>query len=281
MRFDDDLTLDSHAPARLPRRIVRYLLRDGRKCWAELSDGSAYLFSDAPWNGGYATGETVEGVDPEGFSARARRIAPAQPTKILCVGRNYKAHAQELGNDVPAEPLLFLKPPSSILDPEGAIELPPPDVSTRVEHEAELAVVIARTARRVSAIDALSYVFGYSLLCDVTARDLQKKDGQWTRAKGMDTFCPFGPVIVTGLNPQGLRLTCRVNNEVRQSASTSEMVFGVAELISYASRFFTLEPGDILATGTPAGVGPLVAGDKLKINVPEIGTLRASVIGTR
>jgi 2-keto-4-pentenoate hydratase/2-oxohepta-3-ene-1,7-dioic acid hydratase in catechol pathway len=280
MDIEDEATVISDAPARVPRRFARLLLADGRKCWAELLDDMGFLFSDAPWNGGSATAETIASIDRNGVSAHVRRLAPAQPTKILCVGRNYKAHAQELGHEVPAEPLLFLKPPSSLLDPGGSIELPPADIATRVEHEAELGVIIGRRARRVSAADALSYVFGLTLLCDVTARDLQKKDGQWTRAKGMDTFCPLGPVIVTGLDPQSLRIVCRVNGTVRQEGSTADMVFSVAELIAHASRCITLEPGDVLATGTPAGVGPLQAGDRMEINVPEIGTLRASVVAT-
>lgn len=280
MYIEDEATLDSHAPLRGPRRFARLLLKDNRKCWAELSDGSGFLLSDAPWNGASATGETIAGIDREGFSPRAKRLAPAQPGKILCVGRNYKAHAQELGNDVPAEPLLFLKPASSLLDPDRSIELPLPSVSARVDHEAELAVIIGHKARRVSAADALSHVFGLTLLCDVTARDLQKKDGQWTRAKGMDTFCPLGPVVVTGLDPQNLWISCRVNGEIRQDGSTADMFFGVAELIAYASRFFTLEPGDVISTGTPSGVGPLHVGDKIEISIPEIGTLRAGVVGS-
>lgn len=263
------------APAH--RRFARLELPNGRRRWAELTEGGASLLSDAPWRGGALTGETIAGVDAGGPSAGARLVAPVAPSKILCVGRNYKAHARELGNDVPPEPLLFLKPPSSILDPGGTVELPPPDLSSRVEHEAELAIVIGKRTRRVSPDDSWSSVFGLTLLCDVTARDLQKKDGQWTRAKGMDTFCPLGPIVVTGLDPHALRIVCRVNGEVRQDGSTADMVFDVGTLISYASRCFTLEPGDVFATGTPAGVGPLRAGDRLEIEVPEIGVLRAGV----
>lgn len=255
------------------RRFERLLLPNGRARWAELTSGEAALLSDAPWSGGAPTGETL--ADP----GSARRLAPVTPSKILCVGRNYRAHARELGNDVPAEPLLFLKPPSSILAPEGVIELPPADISTRVEHEAELALVIGRRTRRASADEAWGSIFGLTLLCDVTARDLQKKDGQWTRAKGMDTFCPIGPAVVTGLDPHALRIVCRVNGEVRQDGSTADMVFDAGALIAYASRCFTLEPGDVFATGTPAGVGPLAAGDTLEIEVAEIGVLRATVGG--
>lgn len=287
MSIDDERSIDdeqtmrppSVRPAALHRRFARLELPNGRRRWAELVGGGASLLSDAPWSGGTLTGETVADVDAQAGTAHARRLAPVAPSKILCVGRNYKAHARELGNEVPVEPLLFLKPPSSILDPDGAIELPPTSISARVEHEAELAIVVGKRARRVRRDDAWSHVFGLTLLCDVTARDLQKKDGQWTRAKGMDTFCPIGPVVVTGLDPQALRIICRVNGDTRQDGSTADMVFDVAELIAYASQCFTLEPGDVFATGTPAGVGPLVAGDRLEIEVPEIGVLRASVAG--
>ncbi|MEZ4295596.1 MAG: fumarylacetoacetate hydrolase family protein [Polyangiaceae bacterium] len=278
MHFEDEETRKPpsvrFAPA--PRRYARLEVA-GRVRWAELSAGVATLLSDAPWNGGAPTGEELTEVDEQGRSAAARRAVPVTPTKILCVGRNYRAHAKELGNEVPKEPLLFLKPPSSLLDPGGSIELPPTSVSSRVEHEAELALVIGKRARKVSVAEAASCIFGLTLLCDVTARDLQKKDGQWTRAKGMDTFCPTGPVVVTGLDPSALRIVCRVNGEVRQDGSTADMVFGPAALIAYASQHITLEPGDLFATGTPSGVGPLIAGDLLEIEVPQIGVLRAAV----
>lgn len=279
MHIDDDKTVKppSVRPAAAHRRFARLELPNGRRRWAELANGAASLLSDAPWSGGAPTGETLAAVDEQGITAGARLLAPVTPSKILCVGRNYRAHARELGNDVPAEPLLFLKPPSSILDPGGAVELPPADISSRVEHEAELAIVIGKRTRRVSPDDAWSSIFGLTLLCDVTARDLQKKDGQWTRAKGMDTFCPVGPVVVTGLDPHALRIVCRVNGEVRQDGSTADMVFDAGTLVSYASQCFTLEPGDVFATGTPAGVGPLLAGDRLEIEVAEIGVLRALV----
>jgi len=204
-------------------------------------------------------------------------LAPVRPSKIVCVGRNYKAHASELGNDVPAEPLLFFKPPSSLLAPEGAIELPPASISSRVDHEAELGVVLGARVRRASVEEARAAIFGCTLVGDITARDLQKKDGQWARAKGMDTFCPVGPVVVTGLDPQALTITCRVNGEVRQRGSTADMIFSVASVIAYASQVMTLLPGDLVVTGTPSGVGPLHGGDVLEIEVPEIGTLKVTV----
>jgi 2-keto-4-pentenoate hydratase/2-oxohepta-3-ene-1,7-dioic acid hydratase in catechol pathway len=265
----------------LRRRFGRLALPDGRRVFASLEQGRALLLDAAPWLDGAPTGEAVNDVDDEGQPAPgsgARRIAPVTPAKILCVGRNYKAHASELGNEAPPEPLLFLKPSSSILDPDGAIELPPRSISERVDHEAELGVIIGKRARRVSREDAAAHIFGFTLVGDITARDLQKKDGQWTRAKGMDTFCPTGPVVVTGLDPQALTLTCRVNGQQRQHGTTADMIFTVADLIAYASQVMTLEVGDLLVTGTPSGVGPLVAGDRLEITIAEIGTLRASVV---
>jgi 2-keto-4-pentenoate hydratase/2-oxohepta-3-ene-1,7-dioic acid hydratase in catechol pathway len=258
------------------RRFARMALAGGQQPFVELIDGAAHVLSAAPWAGGSPTGEVVPGIDAEARGA-SRRLAPVAPTKIVCVGRNYRAHAKELGNEVPAEPLLFFKPPSSLLDPDGFIELPPPSISDRVEHEAELAVVIGRRVRRVSAAEAAGAIFGLTIAGDITARDLQKKDGQWTRAKGMDTFCPVGPVVVSGLDPQALTITCHVGDELRQSGSTADMIFSVATVIAYASQVMTLEPGDLLLTGTPHGVGPLRDGDHLSIEVTGIGTLRARV----
>ena len=267
-------------------RFARLELADGRQVFAHVSGGRAALLDAAPWAGGAKTGEVLEGLDDEAHGAGARRLAPVAPTKIVCVGRNYRAHAGELGNEVPAEPLLFFKPPSSLLDPDGAIELPPPEVSSRVDHEAELGVVIGRRVRRsgrvgVASIDAAAArgaIFGFTAAGDITARDLQKKDGQWTRAKGMDTFCPVGPVVVAGLDPRALSITCRVSGDVRQQGNTRDMVFSVEDLIAYAARFMTLEPGDLLLTGTPSGVGPLRAGDALAIDIEGIGTLPARVV---
>lgn len=261
-------------------RYARLALPDGRAVFAELAEGVARLLSGAPWLGGTPTGEVLPAVDDEGRTAGATRLAPVTPSKILCVGRNYRAHASELGNEVPAEPLLFWKPPSSIAPPDGTVELPPTRIATRVDHEAELAVVLGKRLRRASVEEAADAVFGYTALCDVTARDLQKKDGQWTRAKGMDTFCPVGPVVVAGLDVSALRVTCRVSGELRQDGSTASMVFSVPELLAYASQVFTLEPGDVFATGTPSGVGPLVDGDRLEVHIEGIGTLALAVKAT-
>lgn len=205
-----------------------------------------------------------------------RLLAPVIPTKIICVGRNYVAHAQEHAAEVPDVPLLFLKPPSSIIGPQEKVVLPPQ--SKQVEHEAELAVVIGRRGRWISPEDALDYVFGYTIANDVTARDLQRRDGQWTRGKGFDTFCPIGPWIKTDFDPADALITCHVNGEMRQMASTRDMVFSVRQLIAFSSSVMTLEPGDLILTGTPAGVSPLLPGDLVEINIEGLGTLRNPVI---
>jgi 2-keto-4-pentenoate hydratase/2-oxohepta-3-ene-1,7-dioic acid hydratase in catechol pathway len=227
------------------------------------------LLSAAPWAGGTPTGERVP-------LATARLLAPVAPSKIVCVGRNYAAHAKELGNDVPSEPLLFLKPPSSLLSPAGEIVVPA--ASQRVEHEAEVGIVIARRLKNASPAEAVAAVFGVTCINDVTARDLQRKDVQFTRAKSFDTFCPVGPFIETGLSLTELVVTGRVNGEVRQHAPVSDMVFPIAELLSFISKVMTLEPGDLIATGTPEGVGPLVAGDLVEIEVSGVGVLQNRVV---
>jgi 2-keto-4-pentenoate hydratase/2-oxohepta-3-ene-1,7-dioic acid hydratase in catechol pathway len=196
-----------------------------------------------------------------------------RPSKIVCVGRNYLEHARELGNQVPEQPLLFFKPPSSIVTSGEAIVLPPE--SQRVEHEGEIAVVVGRRARKVRAADAWEYVSGIAPLNDVTARDLQKTDGQWTRAKGFDTFCPLGAMVSLNhvADRDALEVICRVNGEVRQHGRVSEMAFDIPTLIEYISGVMTLEPGDVIATGTPAGVGPLQPGDVVEVEIPGVGTL--------
>ena len=219
---------------------------------------------------------SVEGKGPVARLEDARLLAPVEPSKVVCVGRNYKEHAAELGNAMPTEPLLFLKAPSAIVGHGDAIELP--RQSERVEHEGELGVVIGRTCRSLAEDeDPLSYVLGYTCVNDVTARDLQRKDVQFTRAKSFDTFCPVGPYFVTGLDPADLRVETRVNGEVRQSGRTSAMAFPVPFLIRYISNVMTLNPGDLIATGTPAGVGPLLDGDTVEVEVEGVGTLRNQV----
>lgn len=206
-------------------------------------------------------------------------LAPVLPTKILCVGKNYEDHAAEFDGEVPEEPLVFMKPATSVIGPNQSVVHP--RLSTEVHHEAELAVVISRPARNVKAEDASLYVFGYTAANDVTARDLQRKDGQWTRAKGFDTFCPLGPAIETELDPlERLAVICRVNGEVRQAGFTSDMVFGVAEVIEYITAFTTLLPGDVVLTGTPSGVGKVEPGDVMEVEVDGIGTLTNPVVST-
>lgn len=205
-----------------------------------------------------------------------RLLAPVEPGKIVCIGRNYAAHAAELGNEVPKEPLMFLKPASSVIGPEDAILLT--RFSEQVEHEGELAVVIGKRCSQLrEADDPLDYVLGYTCLNDVTARDLQKKDVQFTRAKGFDTFCPIGPHIETDIDPVDVLVETRVNDALRQSANTSLMVYPVAFLIRWISHMMTIHPGDVIATGTPAGVGRLAAGDVVEVRIAGIGVLRNPV----
>ncbi len=203
-------------------------------------------------------------------------LAPSVPSKIVCIGRNYRDHAAELGNEMPAEPLLFLKPPSAVIAQGDFIELPPQ--SARVEYEGELGVVIRRRARRLSTgDDPLAYVLGYTCVNDVTARDLQRKDVQFTRAKSFDTFCPIGPFLSTDLNPLDVQVETRLNGQTKQRARTSTMAFSVPHLIHYISHVMTLEVGDVISTGTPAGVGPMSAGDTVEVEVEGIGVLRNGV----
>lgn len=208
--------------------------------------------------------------------ATARLVAPVAPSKIVCIGRNYKDHAAEMGNPMPPEPLLFLKAPSAIIGNGETILLPPE--SSQVEHEGELGVVIGRTASHVEDDDdALSFVLGYTCVNDVTARDLQRKDVQFTRAKSFDTFCPVGPFIVTDIDPSDLQVTTRVNGDVRQSSRTSAMAFPVTHLIRYISQIMTLLPGDLISTGTPSGVSALKTGDVVDVAVSGVGRLRNEV----
>jgi 2-keto-4-pentenoate hydratase/2-oxohepta-3-ene-1,7-dioic acid hydratase in catechol pathway len=207
----------------------------------------------------------------------AELLPPVTPSKIICVGRNYRDHAKELGNDIPAEPLLFFKPPSSLLAPNGTVRMP--SVAERIDFEGELALIIARRVHKLHAgihpgEDWRSYIRGYLLANDVTARDLQKKDGQWTRAKGFDTFCPVGPWVSDEIAPHaGVLLETRVNGELRQHGSTTDFIFSIPQLLTYISAAITLEPGDLILTGTPAGVGPLQPGDRVEVSIPGLGIL--------
>jgi 2-keto-4-pentenoate hydratase/2-oxohepta-3-ene-1,7-dioic acid hydratase in catechol pathway len=198
-------------------------------------------------------------------------LAPSQPSKIVCVGRNYMEHAKELGNEVPKVPLIFLKPPSSIINPGDAILLPPQ--SQQVEHEAELVAVIGKRGKNIALEQAREFILGYTIGNDITARDLQKSDGQWTRAKGFDTFCSFGPWIDTDFDVTDALITCKVSGQPRQMASTRDMVFNVGKLVAFISSVMTLEPGDLVFTGTPAGVGPLHDGDVVEVDIDGLGVL--------
>src|SRR5712672_1359109 len=256
-------------------KICRYVKRDATSsdaaspCYG-LIEGDTVVEISGPPGGQWSPGSRASRL------ADVRLLAPVEPSKIVCIGRNYAAHAAEMGNEVPKEPLMFLKPPSSIIGPEEAIVLT--KYSQRVEHEGELAMVIGRRCSQLrDTDDPLSFVVGYTCLNDVTARDLQKSDVQFTRGKGFDTFCPVGPHIETELDPANVLVETRVNGEVRQSGNTSLMIYPCAFLVRWISRMMTLYPGDVIATGTPAGVGPVVAGDAVEVSVAGIGVLRNPV----
>ena len=210
--------------------------------------------------------------------AEAALLPPVDPSKIVCVGRNYREHAAELGNEVPTEPLLFFKPPSSLLAPGDPVRRP--NIAERVDYEGELGVVIARKCYQLAADeDVRPYILGYTCVNDVTARDLQKKDGQWTRAKGFDTFCPVGPLVTNEIDPwAGIGVETRVNGAVRQQGNTRDFIFPLDAVIRYISQVMTLLPGDLIPSGTPQGVGPVVAGEVMEVTVEGIGTLRNPVV---
>lgn len=238
-------------------RIGRFLI-DGTPTQAEIKD---------------------DRVVGEGFEIgleQARFLPPAMPSKVVCVGLNYRSHARELDMPIPVEPVLFLKPPSAVIGHQGEIRLPGVG---QIDYEAELAVVVGQRCKEVQARDADQVILGYTCLNDVTARDIQRRDGQWTRAKSYDTFCPIGPWIETSIDPADVSVTCRVNGEVRQEGSTRSLIFGVGELVEFVSNVMTLEPGDVIATGTPPGVGALKPGDTVEVEVEGIGALRNPVVG--
>ena len=250
-------------------KLIRYRL--GPEVGYGLLDaGSVYRLKSGPWDD-LCPGDKVASL------GEVDLLAPCLPSKVVAVGLNYAAHAAESGTGVPAEPLIFLKPPSAVIGPGAAIVYPR-HLSQRVEHEAELAVVVGRRARHVSPAEAAAFVLGYTCGNDVTARDLQQKDKQWTRSKSFDTFCPLGPWIVPDLDVSDLAVRCRVNGELRQDGRTSDLVFGVAELLAYVSAVMTLEPGDVLLTGTPHGVSPIYPGDRVGVEVEGIGLLENEVV---
>ncbi len=228
------------------------------------------MLSSAPWAGGEPTGRVYP-------LAQVRLLAPCQPSKVVCLGRNYREHAAELGNPPPRTPLIFLKPPSAVVGPEEPIVYP--SMSERVDYEGELALVIGRRCHRINPEDdPFHYVFGYTCLNDVTARDLQKADGHFARAKGFDSFCPLGPVIATDVDASTLIVETYVNGERRQHGRTAEMIFSLDDIMRFVSGVMTLEPGDVIATGTPSGVGPLRVGDVVEVVIEGIGRLRNRVV---
>jgi len=242
----------------------------GRTSWGRFHDGEVQVLDGSPFEGaGLQPTDTVVSAEAVEW------LPPTAPTKIVCIGSNYRAHCVEMGRAVPAVPKLFLKPPSALLAHGGAIRRP--DVG-RVDFEGELAVVIGRRASGISPAEVERHLLGCTVLNDVTARELQRADVQFTRAKGFDTFCPVGPWIDTDVDPEDLAIETKVNGEVKQSSRTSDMVFGVRELVSFISNVMTLQPGDIVSTGTPSGVGPIVAGDRIAMTIEGIGLLENEVI---
>jgi 2-keto-4-pentenoate hydratase/2-oxohepta-3-ene-1,7-dioic acid hydratase in catechol pathway len=229
-------------------------------------------FEEDPW-----TRPVADAIDPIPL-ATAKLLAPVVPRKIVCIGRNYRDHAAELGNEVPKEPLLFLKAPSAVIAPEETIRIP--EQSQRVDFEGELAVVIGRRASQIGSDEPVApYIRGYTIVNDVTARDLQKSDGQWSRAKGFDTFCPVGPLVTDEIDLRaGVTVETRLNGELKQQGHTGDLIFSIDYLLRYITAAMTLYPGDLIPTGTPAGVGPMQPGDRVEVSISGIGTLSNPVI---
>lgn len=256
--------------------IVRFVERHGdlpaawfHPSWGILEGDQVYPLARAPYE------EIVVQGAPRPREA-VQLLAPATPSKLVCVGRNYAEHAAELGNEVPPEPLTFLKPPSTLIGPDAPVVYPA--ISKRVDHEGELALMIGCRSRNLSEETAWDAVFGYTVANDVTARDLQKQDGQWTRGKGFDTFAPVGPWIDTSFDPANKAVRCRVNDELRQDGNTSLLIYSIPFVLAHVTRFMTLEPGDLLLTGTPAGVGAVQPGDTMMVEVEKLGKLSNPVI---
>lgn len=246
-------------------KVARFSSGTGARYGIIDGDEIVVLTGDPMFNGFETTDERLP-------LSEIKMLAPVIPrSKVVAIGRNYSEHAKELGNETPTEPMMFLKPNTSVVGPGDAIMLPPQ--SEHVSFEGELAVVIGSIAKNVAEADADSVIFGYTIANDVTARDLQKKDGQWSRAKGFDTFCPLGPVIETEFEVASQSIRTTVNGDVKQDGTVDQMVHSVASLVAYASSVFTLLPGDLILTGTPAGVGPIVHGDTVEITIEGIGTL--------
>jgi 2-keto-4-pentenoate hydratase/2-oxohepta-3-ene-1,7-dioic acid hydratase in catechol pathway len=255
---------------------VKYARVDirGTPRWATLHDNRIRLLDGSPYDGGRPDGTELALQD-------VRLLAPVTPSKIFCLGRNYADHRTEMGYGHNGSPSVFMKGPSTIIGPGENVVLPPRTMSTHIEHEAELAIVIGKAARQVSADDANDFILGYTCANDVSARDLQRRDPHPTRGKGFDTFCPVGPWIETELDPAtGVRLRCSVNGELRQDGTTADMTYGIAFLIEYLSAFATLNPGDLILTGSPGGTAPINPGDRIDIEIEGIGTLTNGVTST-
>lgn len=250
-------------------KIVRIRLEDGEIAYGGVEPEGIRVHHGTPFVAWEPTEVLVSFEE-------AHLLAPVFPTKVVCIGRNYAEHAAERDAEVPDEPVIFLKPATAVIGPGQPIVLPPE--AETVHHEAELTIVVGTVSRKVAAEDAAKHIIGYTAANDVSARDLQAKDGQWTRAKGFDTFCPLGPALETELDPVGLQILCRVNGEVRQEGNTEDMVFGVAEIFEFVTRVMTLLPGDIILTGTPAGVGPIVPGDFVEVAIERVGSLSNPVV---
>ena len=253
----------------MPTSYVRIATPAG-PCHGRLNGSSIECLSAAPWEAGVrVTGELP--------AAGATMLAPCVPSKVVCLGVNYLDHAKEFKHDLPECPLLFLKPPTAVIGPEADIVYPG-FWTAQVDYEAELALVIGRTATRVPACRALDHVFGYTCLNDVTARDLQRRDGQWTRGKSFDTFCPVGPALVSGIDAANLGIRSRLNGTIRQDSSTAHLIFKIPAIIEFVSHVMTLLPGDVIATGTPSGVGPMKPGDVIEVEIEHVGLLRNRVV---
>ncbi len=251
-------------------RLVK--IQDGETTrWGELDAGTIHLLAAPPYGGIVRSGEVRA-------AAGARLLAPCDPTKIVAVGKNYADHIAEFDSIVPEDPTIFLKPVTSLNDPEADILLPPKALSRRIDYEGELAFVVGRQARHVRAEDAASYILGYTILNDVTARDLQRRDGQWTRAKGFDGFAPVGPVLVDGIDPENCHIQTRLNGKTVQKSNTGMMLWNVYQLFAFITAFMTLLPGDVVTTGTPEGVGEMSAGDVVEIEIEGIGILRNTAV---
>lgn len=250
-------------------RIVRFATEQGPR-YGVLEDAEVRVIEPHPFTRHAPTGEVIplEGL---------RLLAPVIPSKIVCVGRNYRDHAAELGNELPSEPLLFLKPSSSVIGPGEPIRYPR-GLTEEVHHEAELAVVIGSLLHQVTPDEAKLGIYGFTAANDVTARDLQRSEDQWTRAKGFDSFCPLGPAISTDVDPHDLRVRCLVDGEIRQDGTTADLVFDVPTIVSYISQVMTLLPSDVILTGTPAGVGPLTPGQRVRVEIEGIGALENPVV---